>query len=121
MDQDPSQIPEEPSEERSHALGALAYFFLALSGLVLLAVKRDDPFVRFHALQSVLATVAFFFAGLVLRALGWFPVFGFLYLYLYKLYLILVFVYWLFLIVRAYRGDRYKIPYLGDVAERQVG
>ena len=108
-------------ETQSRALAALAYFLPAFSGLVLLVWKRDDRYVRFHALQAVGATVVFFAAGFVLWALAGFPILGFLYAYLLRLYLFVLFVYWLFLMVRAWRGERYCIPYLGRLIEREFG
>lgn len=114
--------PPAPPGKPSHArqLAAAAYFLVGVSGLFLLAWRRDDPFVRFHALQSVLATVAGVLLGLILRTLGLLPIIGFLYLYLLKVYLFFIFLYWLYLMVRAWQGDRYKIPYLGRFADRQI-
>ena len=110
--------PEENPESRR--LGALAYFMVALSGVVLLFWRFDDRFVRFHSLQAVSATVVFFVVGLLLWSLGSFPFFGFLYSYLYRLYLVLLFLYWLFLMLSAGLGYRYRIPYIGRFVERQM-
>jgi uncharacterized membrane protein len=104
---------------RSRQLAALAYFLTAFSGLWLLVWRREDPFVRFHALQSVLGTAVFLLCGFVLWALGSFPIFGFLYSYLFRLYLLAVFVYWLFLMASAWRGGRHKMPFLGDLIDRE--
>jgi uncharacterized membrane protein len=106
---------------QSRQLAALAYFLVGISGLLLLAFRRDDSFVRFHALQSVLATLAALVVGIVLRILGVLPLIGFLYLYLFRVYTAVLFIYWIYLMFRAYRGSRYRIPYLGNVVERQIG
>ena len=115
--------PGGPNPEylQSRQLAALAYFLVGLSGLLLLTFRRDDSYVRFHALQSVVATLAALVVGLTLRILGILPLIGFLYLYLFRVYTALVFLYWIYLMFRAYRGSRYKIPYLGNIVERQVG
>lgn len=107
-------------EENVRFLGALAYFLAALTGLLLLITRRDDPFVRFHALQSILATLTFFAGGLILQVLGHLPIIGFLYDFLYVVYSFLLFVYWLFLMFRAFQGERYPIPYLGRIVEKQM-
>ena len=104
----------------SRQLGALSYFFVALSGIVVLAWKRDDDFVRFHALQSILATLTFFGLGILLKGLAGLPVIGFLYAYLFQIYLIVLFIYWIYLMVRAYNGRREHVPYLGALLERYV-
>lgn len=105
---------------QSRQLAALSYFLVGISGLLLLTFRRDDSFVRFHALQSVVATLAALLIGLVLRILGVLPLIGFLYLYLFRVYTGLVFLYWIYLMIRAYRGSRYRIPYLGKIVERQI-
>jgi uncharacterized membrane protein len=107
------------NDRERRQLGALAYFLVILSGLFLLVVKRQDRFVRFHALQSILGTVVFFLIGFVLWALESLPFFGFLYVYLHRLYLLALFLYWLYLMFRAWRGDRYRIPYVADLIERE--
>src|SRR5512140_994033 len=107
------------SEPGSRALGVLAYFLVALSGVCLLVLRREDRFVRFHSLQAVGGTIVFFAIGFVLWALAGFPIFGFLYAYLLRVYLVALFFYWLFLMHRAWRGDFYRIPYLGRFIERE--
>jgi uncharacterized membrane protein len=104
----------------SRILAASAYFLVALSGLFLLVWKRDDRFVRFHSLQAVVATVVFMFLGTLLWLLGNFPIFGFLYAYLLKLYTLTLFLYWLFLMFRAWQGDMYMIPFIGNLVKRQL-
>jgi uncharacterized membrane protein len=106
-------------DRESRRLAALAYFLVVFSGLLLLFWRREDRFVRFHALQSVLGSALFFLLGFVLWALGSFPVIGFLYVYLHKVYLLGVFLLWLFLMYRAWNGERYRIPYLGTWIERE--
>ena len=119
MDGTPSQSSSKPSPANRQAAAA-AYFLVAISGFLVLAWKRDSSFVRFHALQSIVATLAFLGLGLLLKLLAYFPIIGFLYGYLFQVYLVRLFVLWLFVMVRAYRGDRYRIPYVGTIVERQI-
>lgn len=100
-------------------MAACAYSLVALSGVFLFVWKREDPFVRFHALQAVLATLAFMAIGFLLWILGNFPVFGFLYVYLLRVYSFVLFLYWLYVMFRAWQGDRYRIPYIGRLVERE--
>jgi uncharacterized membrane protein len=116
-----SRRPVRRPDAASRQAAASAYFLVALSGFLVLAWKRDSGFVRFHALQSIVGTFAFVGLGLVLKLLAYFPIIGFLYAYLFHIYLVGLFVFWLFLMVKAFRGERYRIPYLGAIVERQVG
>jgi uncharacterized membrane protein len=105
--------------QESRRLGAFAYFLVFLSGVFLLVWRRDDRFVRFHALQAVIATLMFFLAGFLLWALASFPIVGFLYAYLLKAYLFALFLYWLYVMYQAWNGNRYRIPYIGRLIERE--
>ena len=70
--------PEGP-DSHSRLLAALAYVLAGFSGLVLLVLKRDDRFIQFHALQSIVATVVALGTAAVLWLLSFFPLLGFLY------------------------------------------
>jgi uncharacterized membrane protein len=100
----------------------LAYAASSLTGLLFLFIERRNAFVRFHAMQSTLLGILWVIwvvicatafatlivnptAFLVLLAVGWLTLFVFL-------------VAWVLCLFRAYRGERWKLPYFGGVAER---
>jgi uncharacterized membrane protein len=92
--------------------GALAYGLGWISGLALLLTERDNRFVRFHAMQSTIvfgALCALWFVGLSIPLLGW--------LISFILIPPLSAVLWLLLMFKAYQGDRFKLPFAGDIAE----
>jgi len=107
--------------------GLLAYVFGLVTGIVFLLLNtyKNDGFVRFHAFQSI------FFAGLwiagsiawdiLLAAIGsvsaWLALIGGL---LGLLLAIGGFFYWIFLMYKAYKGQRYMIPILGRIAAQQA-
>lgn len=100
--------------------GVLAYVLGFVSGLVLL-VLEDNEYVRYHAAQSVVYSVAlialFVALSLVGIVLGFIPVVGGLLGTLVGLVELVVrlgaFVGWLFLMYQAYSGERYRLPVLG--------
>jgi uncharacterized membrane protein len=103
-------------KEHAHGFwGPLAYF-LPIVGPVIVLLARKDSFSRFHAIQSILATVAFILVALVLWAFSHLPIFGFLYGILFIVLQIGIFVLWVFLMYKAWQGDRYKLPYIGEWA-----
>lgn len=110
----------EKPDPRSRLHAALAYVLAGFSGLILLVLRREDRFVQFHALQSIAATVVALALALVLWLLSYFPLLGFLYGMLLRLLQIGLFLLWLFLLWQAYQGRWFRIPYLGDWAQRQV-
>ena len=76
--------------------------------------EAASEFVRFHAVQSTVTfgslIVISFFAGLI-------PFIGTLIQYLVPL---VSFVLWILLMVKAYQGERFKLPIAGDVAEQHA-
>jgi uncharacterized membrane protein len=102
-----------PDDTRNQRFVAtLAYFGGAMTGLVLLAFEKRDPFIRFHAMQSVVTFACVLVAHLALSSV---PVVG---PPLRLAFLVAVVGLWIALMVKAFQGERYKLPYLGDVAEQ---
>lgn len=105
--------------------GALSYVLGLITGIVFLMLEKDS-FVRFHAFQSIIASVAwlvFWIAfGIATSILAIIPFLGFLVALLGMLISLVLglgaMVLWIVLIIKAYQGERWKLPYVGDMAER---
>ncbi|TAK19403.1 MAG: hypothetical protein EPO35_00190 [Acidobacteria bacterium] len=93
---------------------ALAYSFGAISGIVFLMIERDDQFVRFHAWQSTLTFLGALLASLLVSS---FPVFGGLLNVALSAGLIAL---WVLLMVKAFSGEKFKLPYVGEIADHQI-
>ena len=94
--------------------GALAYALGWITGIVFLLTEPANKFVRFHALQSVVV-----FGGL---SLAWFvtlsiPLIGWV-VALIVIPVLSVFL-WILLMVKAYHGERFKVPFAGDIADQR--
>ena len=105
--------------------GALSYFFGLLSGAVFFAIETDSRFVKFHAMQSMLASVAAIVIWIVYMVLAsilvYIPVLGWLVMLVLWAGLALGMLgVWLFSMFKAFQGERFKLPYIGEVAEKQV-
>lgn len=107
-------MPEEKKTTNtglsSNTAAALSYLLGWLTGLVFLLIEKDDKFVRFHAMQSVVT-----FGGLTI--LSFVPIIGWI---LSPLFLILGFVLWLVLIFKAYQGEKFRLPVIGDFVQKQI-
>lgn len=98
----------------SNIAAVLAYLFGCISGVVLLIVERKDRYVRFHAMQSTLTFLCVLVGALILGSI---PGPG---RFLSGLLSFAASILWLVLIFKAFTGHRYKLPYVGEIAERQV-
>ena len=92
--------------------GLLCYVALWISGLVFFLIEKENKFVRFHALQSIIVFGALCIASLIL---GWIPFIGWL---INSLIGILIFVLWIVLMIKAYQGEKFKLPWAGNLAEK---
>ena len=112
--------------------GALAYVLGFLSGLFFFVTEKENDFVRFHALQSIIFSVSAFVLYWVINTIlfslflspgtwtaGGGVLFSLLSLVTSLISLALLGV-WLFLMYKAYSGERYKLPVIGDLAEQNV-
>ena len=105
---------------------ALAYAGWWVTGALLWLVERRDPYVRFHAAQSLLtfgvAAVAIAgFMGLALAALQFLPSAFSLFLGAAGVTAIGAVLLWLVALTQAIRGVRWRIPMVGVLAERLAG
>ena len=91
---------------------ALSYALGLVSGLIILSIEKTDPFVRFHAWQSVLAFSVGALASLLLPTV---PVIGD-WAAVLVLFRLSVVVLWIVLMIKALQGEPYRLPYLGDIA-----
>lgn len=92
--------------------GMLCYIFII--GLIFLFMEKENRFIRFHALQSVFLGVALLILSIGLNMI---PILGtILSLFLAPLTLALV----VFMMYQTYQGKLYKLPVVGDMAEKQL-
>jgi uncharacterized membrane protein len=93
---------------KKETAGALAYVLGPITGIFFLVTSKD-PFVRFHAMQSV---VVFGFLFILQWLLGitiiLFPV--------SVIISLVAFIFWLILIYKAWQGDEWEAPVLGKVS-----
>lgn len=95
---------------KKETAGALAYVLGPITGVIFLVIEKD-PFVKFHAMQSIVVFVGLFVLqwvlGLTIILLPLVPLIG-----------IISFVLWLVLIYKAWQGKEWEVPFLGKIARK---
>lgn len=88
----------------------IAYALGWISGLAVILIEKDDEFVRFHAMQSIIT-----FGALTLLSIfaGWI---FYYFLFFGSIIHIATIVLWVILMVKAYQGEKFKLPVVGDLA-----
>src|SRR3972149_9816330 len=88
--------------------GALSYVLGPITGVIFYVLEKD-PFVRFHAMQSIVVFVILFVLqwvfGLTIILLPLVPLIG-----------IVSFILWLLLIYKAWQGQEWAVPFFGKLA-----
>ncbi|MGB9234705.1 MAG: DUF4870 domain-containing protein [Terriglobales bacterium] len=102
--------------------GALAYVTIipAIAFLVLEPYNRKR-FIRFHCFQCIFFAVAWTALWIILSIIGHIPLLGWATLLLWPLVSLAGFILWLVLVLKAYQGQMFKLPVIGDMAEKQAG
>jgi uncharacterized membrane protein len=103
--------------------GLLCYILGIITGLIFFLIEKSNDVVRFHAAQSIVFSgavivlwIVLMIVGLILTSISWTlgNLFGLLSLVLW----LGLFVVWVVLLIKGYSGEKWKLPVLGDMAER---
>lgn len=110
-------MPKEKTASglQENVAGALAYFLGPITGILFLVLEKSNQFVRFHAMQSLITFGGLFVVNIVL---GIVPILGWV---LGRFLSLAGLLLWVVLLVKAYQGEKYKLPYIGEMAEKQLG
>jgi uncharacterized membrane protein len=113
-----------PMEE--NVAGMLAYFTIVPAIIFLLiAPYNRNRFVRFHSFQCIFAAVAIVVINIALAIfssiLHFMPVIGwFVTGLMWPIWGLAILVLWLLLVIKAYQHQIFKLPFIGDMAEKQA-
>jgi len=95
--------------------GLLCYVLGWISGLVFILIEKENKFVRFHAMQSIIVFGAITIVSIIVSFI---PFIGTIISWLLS---VLALVLWIVLMIKAYQGNMYKLPIAGDLAEKKTG
>jgi uncharacterized membrane protein len=110
---------QQPDNKTSTGLeqnvaGLLCYLGIWVSGIIFFILEKENKYIRFHAIQSIVVFGAYSIVSLIL---GWIPYIG---VPIDIVLGIIAFILWVVMMAKAYQGQMYKLPVAGDIAERQI-
>ncbi|WKZ30584.1 MAG: hypothetical protein QY314_02295 [Candidatus Dojkabacteria bacterium] len=96
------------SDSNTKLIAAVAWLLAPISSIVLIVLDnyKKDKFIQFHAWQSLAFGIVAFIANAVLSWTCIVP--------------LAVFVVWILGVIKAFQGEMWKLPVIGDWAEQQV-
>jgi uncharacterized membrane protein len=101
--------------------GMLAYVTIipAIIFLVMEPYNRSR-FIRFHAFQCLFFAVAWTVLWIGLSIIAHIPIFGWLTILIWPLISLAGLIVWVILLLKANQHQMYKLPFIGDMAEKQA-
>jgi uncharacterized membrane protein len=111
------------SEKSSSGLDAniaamLAYF--VIPAFIFLVMKETSRFVRFHSMQAIILWACSILLFIVLQVFWLIPFIGLLVLPISMLVWLGLFVVWVICMIKAFQGEEFKLPIIGDIAVQQM-
>ena len=100
----------------------MSYSLTWVTSIIFLSIEKDDEYVRFHARQAIAFGVA--------SIIGWVACLIFVLIFdrlsfvgdivsdlIWAAFSVGWLILWVLLMVKAYQGERFKLPVLGDMVE----
>lgn len=116
-----------------NAAALIAYLFVPVTSIVFIVAEKQNRLVRFHAWQSLFYGISLsvfgFALGIVIGIISFAvssisTVAGFLVTFvsclLWIALAIAIFISWIFCLIKAWRGEFYKLPVVGKFAEKMI-
>ena len=128
-------VPPPPPPQYQQAVGAqsagleenvacaLCYSLMLLSGILFLVIApyNQNRLIRFHAWQAIFTWIALAVISVGVSIVGHVPFIGWIALFaLWPVMMVGGFVLWLLLMYKAYNRERWVLPFIGPLAEKQA-
>ena len=91
--------------------GLLCYVFWFITGIFFLVIEKENRFVRFHAMQSIVFFGGIWVIGFVI---DYVPYIGWMISSLVSLF---GFIMWIVFMIKAYQKEYFKFPIVGQIAD----
>ena len=109
----PPQEPGEPEEKAGDVNVLMAILsYLSIFALIPFFVEKEDEFIQFHAKQGVTLMLAEIVLSFVFMFLAFIPVLGCIVALLELVLFFALLIFHIILMVKASKGEWYKIPYI---------
>lgn len=104
----------------------LCYICMPITSIIFLLIEKENKDVQFHAWQGTAFGVAYIILIIALQILAAIlgsiaNILGVILGLLIPIIGIVAFVVWIICLIKAYQGERWKIPYIGDFAAQKAG
>lgn len=95
--------------------GLFSYLLGFITGIIFFILEKESKFVKFHAMQSIILSAAL---TVLYGILDFIPIIGWIILLILPL---ITMILWIVLMIKAYKHEYFKLPIIGDLAEKYSG
>ena len=127
----PVQTTKSSTGLDENVAALLSYIFGWVSGLIFFLIEKDSRLVRFHAMQSILFNVLVAIVGFVFWILTFVlvivgasigdvigTIFSLLATLLWVVFSVGILIAWILCLVKAFQSQYFKLPIIGNFAEK---
>jgi len=104
----------------TNVASCLCYLCGLITGIVFLIIEKENKDVKYHALQAIFLNIAIMVLFVGMSILSAIPFVGWLFGFFLWLPSVGWFVLTIICMVKAYQGEKFKIPVVSDMAAQQV-
>lgn len=134
-----AQKPSSSSSDDSHVFGAIAYVFGIFLAAIMFIVKKDDPYVKYHAAQAIVFDLVVMVVSIIISILAFsiiaiLMLLGFILLPMLLLAFASFWVVWIVLMVfslallllrlffawKAFNGSKFRLPIISKFVDKMV-
>ncbi len=109
QNKDPHQMSKQSLGLDENITAALSYLFGWISGLIIILIEKDNQYVRFHAMQSIVVFGALSLASIVVSIIP------FLFAFIWAVVNLVAVVLWIVLMIKAYQREELVLPIATDI------
>ena len=119
----PAAVTAAPAAGLTDNVAGMLAYVTIIPAIVFLVLEPYNKrrFIRFHAFQCIFLCIALFVLGVALQILWRIPFLGWAVgILLWPLVGLAELILWIILLMKAYQGQMFKLPVVGDMAEKQA-
>ena len=118
----PAVATAAPSQGMTDNVAGMLAYVTIIPAIVFLVVApyNRNRFIRFHAWQCIFLCIAWTALWIVLSIFAHIPFLGWLSILLWPLIGLGGLILWIVLLLKANQGQMFKLPIIGDMAEKQA-
>lgn len=111
-----------PAQGMSDNVAGMLAYFTFIPAIIFLVMEpyNRNRFIRFHSFQSLFFAVAWTVLWIGLSIFLHIPFLGWVSFLIWPLVWLAGFIIWIVLVLKANQGKMYKLPVIGDMAEKQA-